>query len=134
VVEAVFGITEWHSEPRYIFKGFSLLLNPQQFEQCFLNWIQAISQITEGEVIALDGKSLRHSYDKRAELKAIHMVRQRCRRVSLRRRLRTRRVSAWATGNRLVLGQVKVDKKSSCYQGDARAAKGFGVSWLHSYD
>ncbi len=46
-------------------------------------------------MIAIDGKSLRHSYDKGAELGAIHMV------------------SAWATENRLVLGQVKVDKKSS---------------------
>jgi predicted transposase YbfD/YdcC len=70
-------------------------LNSQQFQQCFLNWIKSISKITEGEVIALDGKSLRHSYDKEAGLKAIHMV------------------SAWATENRLVLGQLKVDKKSN---------------------
>ena len=70
-------------------------LNPQQFQQCFINWIKAINKLTSGEVIAIDGKSLRHSYDKEAGLKAIHMV------------------SAWATGNRLVLGQVKVDKKSN---------------------
>jgi predicted transposase YbfD/YdcC len=70
-------------------------LNPQQFQQCFLNWIKAINKMTSGEVIAIDGKSLRHSYDKEAGLKAIHMV------------------SAWATENRLVLGQVKVDKKSN---------------------
>ena len=70
-------------------------LNPQQFQQCFLNWIKSIRKITSGEVIALDGKSLRHSYDKEAELNAIHMV------------------SAWAAKNRLVLGQLKVDKKSN---------------------
>ena len=70
-------------------------LNPQQFQQCFLNWIKAINKMTLGEVIAIDGKSLRHSYDKEAGLNAIHMV------------------SAWATENRLVLGQVKVDKKSN---------------------
>lgn len=70
-------------------------LNPQQFQQCFLNWIKAINQITLGEVIALDGKSLRRSYNKGAEQGAIHMV------------------NAWATENRLVLGQVKVDKKSN---------------------
>ncbi len=70
-------------------------LNPQQFQQCFLNWIKSINQMTDGEVIAIDGKSLRHSYDKEAGLSAIHMV------------------SAWATGNRLVLGQVKVNKKSN---------------------
>ena len=51
--------------------------------------------MTSGEVIAIDGKTLRHSYDKEAGLNAIHMV------------------SAWATENRLVLGQLKVDKKSN---------------------
>ena len=70
-------------------------LNPQQFQQGFLNWTKSINKMTSGEVIAIDGKSLRHSYDKGAELGAIHMV------------------SAWATENRLVLGQVKVDKKSN---------------------
>lgn len=70
-------------------------INPQQFQECFLGWIQSISQITQGEVVAIDGKTLRHSYDKGADLAAIHMV------------------SAWATANRLVLGQVKVDKKSN---------------------
>jgi len=70
-------------------------LNPQQFQQCFLDWIKAINKITEGEVIAIDGKSLRHSYDKEAEKGAIHMV------------------NAWATKNRLVLGQIAVNKKSN---------------------
>lgn len=70
-------------------------LNPQQFQQCFFNWIRAINKMTLGEVIAIDGKPLRHSYDKEAGLNPIHMV------------------SAWATENQLVLGQVKVDKKSN---------------------
>lgn len=70
-------------------------LNPEQFQQCFLNWIKSISKITQGEVIGIDGKTLRHSYDKGADKGAIHMV------------------SAWATANRLVLGQVKVDEKSN---------------------
>ena len=70
-------------------------LNPQQFQQGFLNWIKSINKMTSGEVIAIDGKTLRHSYDQGAELGAIHMV------------------SAWATENRLVLGQVKVDKTSN---------------------
>ncbi len=74
---------------------FLLLLNPQQFQQCFLNWIKAIKKITDGEVIAIDGKTLRHSYAQGAEQGAIHMV------------------SAWATENRLALGQLKVDKKSN---------------------
>ncbi len=70
-------------------------LNPEQFQQCFLNWIKSISHVSEGEVIAIDGKTLRHSYDRGRDKKAIHMV------------------SAWATNQRLVLGQVKVDKKSN---------------------
>jgi len=49
-------------------------LNPKQFQQCFLNWIKSINKITKGEVIAVDGKSLRHSYDKEAGIGAIHTV------------------------------------------------------------
>ena len=70
-------------------------LKPEQFQKCFLSWIQSISCFNQGEVIAVDGKTLRHSYDRGGDKKAIHMV------------------SAWATSQRLVLGQVKVDKKSN---------------------
>ena len=70
-------------------------LEPEQLQQCFLKWIQSISQISLGEIVAIDGKTLRHSYDKGKEKGAIHMV------------------SAWAIENRLVLGQVKVDEKSN---------------------
>ncbi len=70
-------------------------LNPEQFQRCFLNWIKSVSSIIQGEVVAIDGKTLRHSYDSGADKGAIHMV------------------SAWATANRLVLGQVKVDEKSN---------------------
>ena len=55
-------------------QGLFARLNPQQFQQCFLNWIKAINKITSPEVIALDGKTLRHSYDKGADKGAIHMV------------------------------------------------------------
>jgi predicted transposase YbfD/YdcC len=48
-----------------------------------------------GEVVAIDGKCLRRSYDKGEDRAAIHMV------------------SAWAQGNRMVLGQVKVNEKSN---------------------
>ena len=70
-------------------------LNPEQFQQSFLSWIKSISNILPGEVVAIDGKTLRHSYDASENKAAIHMV------------------SAWATENRLVLGQVKVDDKSN---------------------
>ncbi len=70
-------------------------LDPLQFQQCFVSWVTTVSQLTEGEVVALDGKTLRRSHDKSAGKAAIHMV------------------SAWASQNRLVLGQVKVDDKSN---------------------
>lgn len=70
-------------------------LNPEQFQQNFLSWIKSISNVTEGEVVAIDGKTLRHSYDKAQDKSAISLV------------------SAWATNNRLVLGQIKVDEKSN---------------------
>lgn len=71
------------------------LLNPEQLQQCFLKWIESISRITFGEIVAIDGKTLRRSYDKSKDKPAIHMV------------------SAWATTNGLVLGQKKVEDKSN---------------------
>jgi predicted transposase YbfD/YdcC len=72
-------------------------LDPKQFEACFLNWTKSVAGVLKG-VIALDGKTLRGSRgvssDKEAK-QAIHMV------------------SAWASTNRLVLAQVKVDAKSN---------------------
>ena len=50
------------------------LLKPEQFQKCFLNWIQSISCFNPEEVIAVDGKTLRHSYDRGGDKKAIHMV------------------------------------------------------------
>ncbi|MEG3907123.1 ISAs1 family transposase [Microcoleus sp. w2-18bC1] len=60
-------------------------LKLEQFQKCFLSWIQSISCLNPGEVIALDGKTLRHYYSRGGDKKAIHMV------------------SAWATSQRLVL-------------------------------
>jgi predicted transposase YbfD/YdcC len=70
-------------------------LNPEALQQAFLRWITAIQTITRGQVVALDGKTLRRSFDKAAKKGAIHMV------------------SAWDCENRLVLGQVQVDGKSN---------------------
>jgi predicted transposase YbfD/YdcC len=70
-------------------------LNPEQFQKCFLEWVQAVSEITGGQVIAIDGKVLRGSCERVLGKAGIDMV------------------SAWATANHLVLGQVKVDDKSN---------------------
>jgi predicted transposase YbfD/YdcC len=71
------------------------LLDPVQFQACFLRWMQAVAEVTQGEVVAIDGKALRRSFAKGTAKRAIHMV------------------SAWATANGVVLGQRKVDTKSN---------------------
>lgn len=70
-------------------------LNPEQFQHCFLQWMSRVRKAISREVIAVDGKTLRRSYATEKDKAAIHMV------------------SAWATTNRLVLGQQKVDEKSN---------------------
>ena len=70
-------------------------LNPEQLQECFSNWVKSISSLFDGEIVAIDGKTLRHSYDKTNGKAAIVMV------------------SAWAQHNGLVLGQRKVDEKSN---------------------
>jgi predicted transposase YbfD/YdcC len=70
-------------------------LDPEAFQRSFINWVQALSELTEGQVIAVDGKTLRRSHDAVLGKAAIHMV------------------SAWATANHLVLGQLKVADKSN---------------------
>jgi predicted transposase YbfD/YdcC len=70
-------------------------IDPKRFQSCFLRWTQHICQLSNGEVVPIDGKTLRHSYDTELEQSAIHMV------------------SAWATTNRMVLGQLKVADKSN---------------------
>ncbi|MEA5453084.1 ISAs1 family transposase [Leptolyngbya sp. CCNP1308] len=70
-------------------------LDPHQLQDCFLSWVQTVAQLSAGAVVAVDGKTLRRSYDRGQGKGAIHMV------------------SAWAAENRLVLGQVKVDEKSN---------------------
>ena len=71
------------------------LLSPEHLQACFLGWIQAVAQVTDGQVVAIDGKTLRRSYNRRSARAAIHMV------------------SAWATQNRVVLGQLKTEEKSN---------------------
>jgi len=70
-------------------------IKPAEFEKCFLSWITALQEITDGQVIAIDGKTLRRSFDTASGKTAIHMV------------------SAWATANQISLGQVVVDAKSN---------------------
>src|SRR3954449_6823699 len=49
-------------------------LDPGAFEKCLLSWVQAVREVTQGRLIAIDGKTLRGSYDRRDGKAAIHMV------------------------------------------------------------
>jgi hypothetical protein len=49
-------------------------INPAQFQQCFQEWIAAVEERTQGQVVAFDGKQLRRSYDKAAGKKAIYVI------------------------------------------------------------
>jgi predicted transposase YbfD/YdcC len=73
---------------------------PQALQRCLIEWLQGLRQTAqpaagEGAVIAIDGKTLRRTFDRARGLGALHLV------------------SAWATGNGLTLGQVAVDAKSN---------------------
>jgi predicted transposase YbfD/YdcC len=73
---------------------FSLLSN-EEVSRCFLSWVQSVFKTTDGEIIPIDGKTLRRSYDNSSNKAAIHMV------------------SAWACKNGMALGQVKTNAKSN---------------------
>lgn len=77
------------------FNAIFAAIKPAEFEKCLLSWITALQDITDGQVIAIDGKTLRRSFDAASSKAAIHMV------------------SAWATANHVTLGQVVVDQKSN---------------------
>ncbi len=77
------------------FNAIFAALKPGEFEARLLGWITALHEITEGQVIAIDGKTLRRSFDAASGKAAIHMA------------------SAWATANHISLGQAVVDQKSN---------------------
>ena len=77
------------------FRRVFLVLDPEQFRRCFWSWVRAISKLMKGQVIAMDGKKLRRSQDLGCGKKALSLV------------------SAWATANGVVLGQLKVKAKSN---------------------
>ena len=70
-------------------------MNPQEFQNSFKQWIETVTQQTKGQVVAIDGKTLRRSHDRSNDKKAIHMI------------------SAWASSNQVILGQLKTEEKSN---------------------
>jgi len=69
------------------------MINPKEMERCFVSWVQSIAIKTEGEIVSIDGKTLRGS--RGGKRNPLHMV------------------SAWANANQMVLGQVKTNEKSN---------------------
>jgi predicted transposase YbfD/YdcC len=71
------------------------MLDPRKFHECFVRWVNALHEVTAGEVVNIDGKTVRRTFDRAKGLPALHIV------------------SAWAAENGVVLGQVAVDDKSN---------------------
>lgn len=79
----------------HTFRRVFARLDPDEFRECFIKWVSLIVERTAGEVIAIDGKTLRRSYDKQDDKAAIHMV------------------NAWGSSTGMVLGQLKTSAKSN---------------------
>lgn len=71
------------------------VIDPVLFQECFINWMTSAELDTKGEIIAIDGKTVRRSFNRKDKLSAIHMV------------------SAFAAENGVVLGQIKTAEKSN---------------------
>lgn len=71
------------------------MIEPENFRVCFMNWVKTLFEELPAQVVPIDGKTLRRSHDKASGKSAIHMV------------------SAWASSNGIVLGQVKTAEKSN---------------------
>lgn len=78
-----------------VFTDVFAKLDSNSFERGFMSWTAALSEILPGQVIPIDGKTLRGSYDSASSSSAIHLV------------------SAWSSENELVLGQYKTSEKSN---------------------
>ncbi len=70
-------------------------IDPEALNRCFLRWVETLVTKMGGEIISIDGKTIRGSYDRNQGQSALHLI------------------SAWASENSLVLAQVKVEDKSN---------------------
>jgi predicted transposase YbfD/YdcC len=77
------------------FGRFFAALDAEAFQQAFMRWVEGVFRVSKGQVIAIDGKTLRGSHDRGIGRDAIHMV------------------NAWATQSGIALGQWKTDAKSN---------------------
>ena len=77
------------------FNAIFRALKPAEFERCLVSWVTALHRASAGRLVAIDGKTLRQSFDKATAKSPLHMV------------------SAWAVSSRISLGQVAVAEKSN---------------------
>ena len=79
------------------FNAIFRAIKPEQFERCLVAWITELHKVVvgQGQVVPIDGKTMRQSFDKATGKSALHMV------------------SAWATTQKISLGQVAVAEKSN---------------------
>ena len=77
------------------FNAVFAALKPAEFETCLLSWIADLHEITGGQLVAIDGKTLRRSFDAASSKSALHLV------------------SVWAAANQITLGQLAVEDKSN---------------------
>lgn len=71
------------------------IIDPKEFQKCFMNWVESLRKEVSQEIVPIDGKTLRRAVDKANEQSGLHLV------------------SAWASANELSLGQVAVEDKSN---------------------
>jgi predicted transposase YbfD/YdcC len=85
-----------HGSPSHdTFGRFFAALDGEAFQRAFIRWVEGVFRVSQGQVIAIDGKTVRRSPDRRLGKDAIHLV------------------NAWATRNGIALGQWKTDAKSN---------------------
>lgn len=77
------------------FGRFFAALDAEAFQTAFMRWVEGVFRVSRGQVVAIDGKTVRRSHDRAIGKDAIHMV------------------NAWATHNGIALGQWKTDTKSN---------------------
>lgn len=102
--EYILGHHVWFKQQQMFLEGVPVddtiariisTIKPESFHACFLTWMQSVHTLTDGQVVAIDGKTLRGSYNREDRSSTIHMI------------------SAYASANNLVLGQLKTDQKSN---------------------
>lgn len=79
----------------FVLKNVFGKLDTASFNKCFIDWVNTISDLTQGDVVAIDGKTIRGSGIAGKKNSALHIV------------------SAYASENRLCLGQQEVYKKEN---------------------